>query len=264
MAIQPTSTPPSEPSVWDFCAEKLKTWLSNRDTKTQPAEEEKSIENRTFPWLTVAAMVLALIAQLTLEPSPGRTTWPGVLLYLGALVCILTAIIKREWVLPDLKKPSSSSFSAGFRLDFLLISLFFAILAFLFFENGRFGFLNTLIWGLAILFFFLAFWPAVGIRMPGLKRSIHSMAEQGWSVKITRWTIVVLASVAVILFFNFYRLDSVPPEMVSDQAEKLMDVNDILNGYFPVYFPRNTGREGLHFYLSAAFMAVFNLDVSFS
>ena len=83
-------------------------------------------------------------------------------------------------------------------------------------------------------------------------------------MKITRWTLIVLAVVAVILFFNFYRLDSVPPEMVSDHAETLLDVNDVLHGWRPTYFPRNTGREMIHYYLTAAYMALFNLDVSLS
>jgi 4-amino-4-deoxy-L-arabinose transferase-like glycosyltransferase len=44
--------------------------------------------------------------------------------------------------------------------------------------------------------------------------------------------------------------------MTSDHAEKLMDVFDILNGKYSIFFPRNTGREPLYIYFSA-FLAKF-------
>jgi hypothetical protein len=109
----------------------------------------------------------------------------------------------------------------------------------------------------------LAFWEREGEHSFSLKAWRQRIREEGIHIRINRWVVIVLAVIAVILFFNFYRLDSVPPEMVSDQAEKLLDINDILQGHTPVYFPRNTGREVIHFYLTAAYMAVFNLDVSF-
>jgi 4-amino-4-deoxy-L-arabinose transferase-like glycosyltransferase len=96
-----------------------------------------------------------------------------------------------------------------------------------------------------------------------LKARWDQFAAQGWQVRITRWTLIVLAAIAVILFFNFFRLDSVPPEMVSDHAETLLDVNDVMNGWRPTYFPRNTGREMIHYYLTAAYFALFNLPISF-
>ena len=51
------------------------------------------------------------------------------------------------------------------------------------------------------------------------------------------------------MYFRFADLATVPAEMVSDHAEKLLDVVDILNGNYSIFFPRNTGREALQFYL---------------
>ncbi len=39
--------------------------------------------------------------------------------------------------------------------------------------------------------------------------------------------------------------------MTSDHAEKLLDVQDILDGQRPIFLPRNTGREAVQFYLTA-------------
>jgi hypothetical protein len=263
MADQPNSIPPTEPSVWDYFAEKLKSWFKARPVDEHKIIAEAATTKKPFPWLSAAAVLLALIAQLSLEPSPGRTPWPGLLLYAFSLVCLILAIFREEWVLPSLTQSFSEPFRTNFKLEFLLVSIFMAILVFLTFGNGRFGLLNTLLWVLSVFFFFLAFWPIKGGQPFRITAVWQQFIDQGWHVRITRWTIIVLAVIAVILFFNFARLDSVPPEMVSDQAEKLMDINDILNGHTPVYFPRNTGREALHFYLSAAFMRLFDLDVSF-
>jgi hypothetical protein len=67
----------------------------------------------------------------------------------------------------------------------------------------------------------------------------------------------------VVLFFRFYRLDGLPAEMVSDHAEKLLDVNDVLNGDLNVFFPRNTGREAFQFYWTALMSIVFGTGISF-
>jgi hypothetical protein len=63
--------------------------------------------------------------------------------------------------------------------------------------------------------------------------------------------LLVLAVVVVIVFFRVYRLTEVPAEMVSDHAEKLLDVQAVLGGQTSIFFPRNTGREAFQFYLTA-------------
>jgi hypothetical protein len=39
--------------------------------------------------------------------------------------------------------------------------------------------------------------------------------------------------------------------MTSDHAEKLLDVQDVLDGQYRIFFPRTTGREAMQFYLIA-------------
>ena len=83
------------------------------------------------------------------------------------------------------------------------------------------------------------------------------------SIRFTPWTLLVLAVLAVILFFRFYRLAEVPLEMTSDHIEKLMDVQDVLDGQTMVYFERNTGREAIQFYLTALIINLFHTGLSF-
>jgi hypothetical protein len=86
-------------------------------------------------------------------------------------------------------------------------------------------------------------WKLSSLRELISKRSIQ--------IKITPWSIFVLSAVLLVLFFRFYNLDQVPPEMVSDHAEKYIDVRDILQGQTKIFFPRNGGREALQFYMLA-------------
>jgi hypothetical protein len=51
--------------------------------------------------------------------------------------------------------------------------------------------------------------------------------------------------------------------MVSDHAEKLLDVWDVLHGGTSIFFIRNTGREALQMYLTAAIIQVFGTGYSF-
>jgi len=273
MTETPTPVPPPEPSVWDYVLNELRLLTSskpegehpeNESTEQLPNEQEPQTERlNKIPWLTSGAVAFALIAQLLLEPSPVMTAWPGLVLYGFSLACLVGAILIKEWRIVNLKPRATELLDTHFNVGLLFASFFLAILAFLLFGSGRFGFINTLLWGMSVVLFFLAFWQPREIKKVNLFRLVQKFNQEGWRVRLTRWTLILLAAVAVILFFNFTRLDSVPPEMVSDNAEKLMDINDILNGHFPVYFPRNTGREVLHFYATAAFMQVFQLDVSF-
>lgn len=250
----------TEPSVWDHFVSKLRFWAKDYQ---EPEGDAKVPTGVNFPWLTLAALVLALIAQLTLEPSPGRSPWPGLILYSGAAACLVTAIIQKEWRLAPHRLEVLSPMQPRFRVEFLLAGILLALLAFMLFGNGVFDLLNIFVWVLSLTCVFLAFWEHKEEKSFAFKAFWQRIWKKGINIQITRWTLIVLAAIAVILFFNFYRLDSVPPEMVSDQAEKLQDINNILHSHTPVYFPRNTGREPIHFYLTAAYMALFNLDVSF-
>ena len=82
-------------------------------------------------------------------------------------------------------------------------------------------------------------------------------------IKINWWTVLVLFTTIVIVFFRFYQISDVPGEMFSDHAEKLMDVSDVMNGMFNIYFPRNTGREAFQMYLTVLMAKMFGTGISF-
>ncbi|MGH2366567.1 MAG: glycosyltransferase family 39 protein [Chloroflexota bacterium] len=75
------------------------------------------------------------------------------------------------------------------------------------------------------------------------------------------WTGVALAAILVFgVGMLYYRLADVPREMTSDHAEKLLDVRDVLDGQHRIFFPRNTGREAMQFYLIAVMTPLAGLS----
>jgi len=65
------------------------------------------------------------------------------------------------------------------------------------------------------------------------------------------WLAVLVIGIVLLgTFYRFYQLDNIPYEPTSDHAEKFQDIQDLVDGLRPWFFPRNTGREPLQFYLA--------------
>ncbi|MFW6183222.1 MAG: hypothetical protein ACOC8X_05435, partial [Chloroflexota bacterium] len=108
-------------------------------------------------------------------------------------------------------------------------------------------------WAGAIVYFLLA--TATRPQRP------RTWLAERWRRLDRRMVLLLLAITLLGAFFRLYRLDSVPLEMTSDHAEKLLDVYDVLNGHRPVFFPRNTGREAFQFYLTAGLIRFTPLEL---
>ena len=127
-----------------------------------------------------------------------------------------------------------------------------ALGAYVSFSNNRFTTTNVFLWLWALAAFVIAFW------LPGQRK-------QGRRFHIRRgWLLLLLAALGLVVFFRMYQFSAVPSQMVSDQAEKLFDVADILNGQWSIFFPRNTGREAFQFYLTAAIAKWLDTGISFT
>lgn len=88
--------------------------------------------------------------------------------------------------------------------------------------------------------------------------ALKKALQRGTLVIRTRWTVLLLLAILLIsFFFHVYRIDTLPPEAQSDHVEASEDVRSILNGDYMIFFPRNTGREGMQFYLTALLSHVF-------
>jgi hypothetical protein len=222
-----------------------------------------------LPWRALLAAGLALMAQFSLEPGAGRSYGPGVFLYALAAVFLTWAAWRREWrwltpveaePLRDPLKVKSLTLLFGAALSLAA----FAMLGQtpLAPEGNRFNLINVVVWLTGVMFVVRGFWLDAPQGRSWLARWRERVISPDWQHVLSGWGLVVLLVMGVVIFFRVYRLQQVPAEMVSDHAEKLLDVWDVLHGETRIFFPRNTGREALQFYLTAAIIQLFNTGYS--
>jgi 4-amino-4-deoxy-L-arabinose transferase-like glycosyltransferase len=219
--------------------------------------------------LYAGAIGLALIAQVTLS-SKTNSIAAGIL-FLGALVVQVIAIA-REPNLPIVRKAQVTS-ATPTRRFYAAASFAFAVGAFTLNADSTFRIHETIeyqftdagaiAWAASVICFLLAFWQSgktLGEWGDRILSKINGLRD-GVRVDL-RWGQIGLVAVLLLgAFFYFFRLDSIPAEMTSDHVEKLLDVNDILEGHAPVFFLRNTGREPFQFYLTSAIILASHLPL---
>lgn len=247
-----------EPSILDYLKSIIRNDQSiylgdyiniqnNRQYEKVSKKKEKKQSDK-IQWGLVFGSLSALIAQSFLEPDNrkiplaiGLYALAGILLWMG---------YKRSRLGEFNKTEVHKLFSSDIKILYFAISLVFLVLAFLFFNDNTFTWLNVLLWIISIFFFLLSVWE------------YKDVSKEKQPIK-TGFVILFILVFATVAFYRFYALDQVPAEMFSDHAEKLLDVMDVLNGKTSIFFTRNTGREPLQFYLTAAVIKLFNTGISF-
>jgi hypothetical protein len=210
------------------------------------------------------------MAQLSLEPRQGaERTWQlGVIFYAMAGLALLWLNWRNEPALPawderaeEAPQEQDSIFLKS-SLAFVF-SLGFTLAAYWTFAGNRFTSLNVLLWLIALGAMVYAFWLPGPNKADWLNRFRNLFARSTWNISFDRWILLFLAVLGLVLFFRTYRLLEVPSRMISDQAEKLWDVGDVLNGQTAIFFQRNTGREFFQFYLTAAIIRLFDTGLTY-
>lgn len=266
-----------EPSVLDYVKSKLMFWRKEQMIQVETGtivDEAKSpdtisaeavnIGAITWPWRSLLALGFAIAAQLALEP-PNRHSTQGILLYSLALALLGWSIYCREWRLPkyrpDLMKNDEPQ---TIRKTELILGILLGVVAFITFGGDHlFNSVNLLTWLGSIFLIGRAFWVPSTNTTQVISRLRKFIQDSSWQLTVSRWSLLILFVLAIGFFFRFYQLNSVPLEMVSDHAEKLLDVYDVGHGLPKIYFPRNTGREFFQMYLTAAVIQIFGTGYSF-
>ena len=218
-----------------------------------------------FPWRAMLALAFALVAQRALEPpDPNPTT--GIILYLFSLAFLIWAIVTKEWEIAALKEESNQPIPITIHTYTFLISLPFMLLAFLAFSGNEFNGLNLFLGLMVFVLVFRALW----IGTPGKKLTWVFQKIWSWIKKpeinlhLSSFSLLLIAAALLVIFFRVYNISGVPGEMFSDHAEKLADISDVLNGQTSIFFPRNTGREAVQMYLTAAIILIFKTGLTFT
>lgn len=213
------------------------------------------------PWRSILALGCALLAQITLEPPQPSPTL-AIPLYILATGLLTWAALRGEWSLSPLAEASPGKDPQTFRSFAFFASVPFAILAFLFLSDNRYTLLNVALWLIATGLFVWSLWLSHPGELPVWRR-LGDFLRQHRQIRIDRWTLLILAATAVVVFFRFYHIQQTPAEPFSDHAEKILDLYDISQGQTHIFFPRNTGREDFQMYWSLVTSWVFGTGLTF-
>jgi hypothetical protein len=209
-----------------------------------------------------AAILLAMIAQWGLERRQGEA-WLQIGLYSLAAGLLIWALVAGD--LPGLapQDRQAEALSLEVRARPLAIGLVLGAVTFLTAGGNQFRGITVLAWLGSAIFIFAALWNRPLAPRSWWERLRGWLAEPRVWLQLERWTLLVLVAAVAVIAFRYWRLVEVPYEMWSDQAEKLLDVRDVVEGDTRIFFPRNSGREAAEFYLAAAVMAVLGTGYSF-
>jgi hypothetical protein len=246
-----------EPSIYDFIRSLFDPEISiditdyvNKRSTIVPQNKKGKSHNKLNYWMILFGAASAFIAQFFLEPDSLHVEY-AIFLYLLAFILIWRGLqTDKNKTKPKIQN-KRKQYDIHIKKCPFIISLFLLSIAFGLFSSNTFNFLNLSIWISGILALIFSLWnPAIKIQ-----RNFQKFD----------WLFIAAGSItfALTLFFRFYLINEVPGEMFSDHAEKLLDVLDIINGKYPVFFERNTGREPIQFYLTALIIKLFNVKLTF-
>jgi hypothetical protein len=254
----------------DLAASTEQVVVSDQAPESEISGVTISAKQKGFPWRLLSGLFVILFGQIFMEIGTGALN-PFVKLFtpdrpdipqnpFAAILFYAIAAGLLVWSFFDgeLKVVRKGTLAARdtvlkpVKTTFLFLSIPFLLSALVLMGYNRFTLVNVLCWVIGVVFFILAIW----VDPEDAGEKLWSKLRRGFSTEqfhiSVRWWDLLLVLVAVIaLFFRLYLLDSVPAEMFSDQAEKLLDVQDVLDGQYSIFFPRNTGREAFQMYLSA-------------
>ena len=277
-----------EPSLLDYLKSKLRFWKRGQAVEATALQEKTphsgdkanvegqseadessdkarqiSMQTRAWPWRSLLALFFALLGQRSFEPSPSRTVVTGLILYGFGLAFLILACRHKEWALTSYPEAGSGSDSLRVKPLPLILGLALSAAAFFTLGGNLFTLSNVILWVLAIILIVWAFWLPRSDQASFWQRIMAFFHHDSWQLKITRWTLLVLAVVAIVVFFRVYNISGVPSEPFSDHAEKILDVYDVSQGQTHIFFPRNTGREAIQMYLTLIVSWIFGTGLSF-
>ncbi len=264
-----------EPSLLDYLKERLDLRRILRGEAAKPPilplpdkpeeAQDQGNANTRFPWRVIPVLLLALLGQRFFEPGSAQPAL-GIIFYMFTVGLLIFLLIKKDWQLPTVKPDEADQLSLRYRRVPLIIFVPLFLLTFFLFSGNQFTFLNVLLWIATFISALAAFW------LPGEKSKniVTSDGTTGFlsggigGQRINRWHLLLLLVFLISAWFHLSQIATVPLEMTSDHTEKLLDLKDVVNGNLSIFFPRNSGREPIQFYLAAILVKVFGMEMNFT
>ncbi len=217
-----------------------------------------------LPWRSLFALALALMAQSQLEP-PAPNLKTSIFLYFVAGTTLIWALLKKEWQIQPYEPEAKGQPGLHVRTVPLIFFVVLLFVSFISFGGNQFTLMNVLLWLATLIAGLLAFWETDKVNhWVKFKKRLTGLVKGGkLTLKVDPWHILVLAVFLLGAWFHLTQLNSVPINMTSDHTEKLLDISNVLNGQYSIFFQNNSGREPIQFYLTAMLVKVFNMGMGF-
>jgi len=234
-----------EPSLLDYLEEKLGL-RKPREVKADgavPEESKTSFEETRprLPWSSLLAILLALAGQRMLEPTTRSLTF-GLIFYAAAAGFLVRAMLLREWQIAPLKEAEFQPLDVSSRRCAALSDAAYAH-QFLCLQRQQIHHSQPdPLAGIDPGCFCRVLDPTADGRMGTFQGECQRFFKNpGVHLRLSGWDLLLLAVMLVAVYFRMYQLNAVPNEMISDHAEKLLDVNDVLNGQTSIFLPAIPG-----------------------
>lgn len=144
----------------------------------------------------------------------------------------------------------------------LFWAMVFAALGFAGLGGNRITWQGLLCWALGMVLCFVAL-PGQdrGQTQQGVSwasRALATLKLGRWCISWTTWGLI--AAIILGAFLRLHRLWELPSDLGWDLPYNYTDVQRLLRGEYPIFFPDNYGREGMFFYLAAVVARVARLN----
>ncbi|HEY4693721.1 MAG TPA: hypothetical protein VIH16_09805, partial [Bellilinea sp.] len=166
-------------------------------TVVEPAARSEALETAReplapLPWLVLLVLLLALAAQLSLEPRADRSWVTGAFLYLIAGVGLVLTILRNQFTLAAPDSSQTPEVESSVNPSVLLISLLLAVIAFVLFGGEKFNTLNLIVWLAAMGTFIYAVKPA-GSSFQRWLSQVWKRLKSGIPINVTPWLVLCVA-----------------------------------------------------------------------
>ena len=200
--------------------------------------------------LVITSVIVGVAAQLAIAAGLYAL---GIACFISAIICVIFGVSSTGYS-PSLQTRALPRFTKTTRTILVVVALICGAGAFIFSTGNLYTIHGVAMWIISVICWVLA-WSVT--HQPGLTANHNKGRAKLISVVLLGLILLLGAG------FRFVNLYDNPREMNSDHTEKLLDINDVLDGTPHIFFERNTGREPWQFYWTVFLIKVLNLRPDF-